>query len=447
MYSHLPKVLHSVCGRSVLERVLRATLGLKPAKIVVVIGHGGELVSAELERVSKIAKVKFEIVVQDRQGGTGHAVQTALPVLDPKISQVLIIPADTILLTTETLKQLSDKKFAQSVRFISVKHPEPTGFGRVLRSPAGAVSAIVEEKDASPEQRKIAEINSAIYLASYDFLKRALSALKPNNVQGELYLTDIVAIAEGECSGSVEAILIDDYTQVAGANTRFEMSTLEKQRRLEINRRHMDAGVSFENPDAAYIDEDVVIGKDCFIGAGTRLRGKTKLAESVVLEGDNLIVDSEIGSNTKIKIGCAIESSKIGEKCAIGPFAHLRPGTVVENDVKVGNFVETKKAHLHEGVRAGHLSYIGDAIVEANVNIGAGTITCNYDGVNKHQTVIEKGAFIGSNTSLVAPVKIGAGAVTGAGSAITKDVPAGALALERNKQTVIENWASKRRKK
>lgn len=413
MKSALPKVLHKLCGKTLIDRAVSVARELNPEKIVLVLGEGRELVEKEVSNVT--------ITYQEEQKGTGDAARVGLEACD---GNVLILPGDAPLIKSEILKKLDQ---TATVSLLSFNAKNPTGFGRIdgLK--------IVEEKDADLKQKKITEVNSSIYLTNTDFLKEAISSLSTKNSQGEYYLTDIVeyAASKGE---KVSIVNIGDSEELLGANTREELSRLEEIRRAEINSFHMKNGVSFEDPSAAYIDEGVEIGADSYIGSNTRLKGATKIGERVYFEGDSLVIDSTIAAGSKIKLGSRIENSTIGEKVSVGPFSQLRPGTVLDSEVKVGNFVEVKNSHLKKGVKAGHLSYLGDSELGEEVNVGAGTITCNYDGKNKHKTKIEEGVFIGSNTSLVAPLEIGKNALIGAGSVITKNVPENHLAIERSQQ-------------
>ncbi len=450
MKSRLPKVLHQVCGVTLIERILRVVVELNPVKIIVVVGHEEELLREELEQVSKELElpdrsIELKIVTQKKQNGTGHAVQTALPALNDN-SNVLIIPADVPLLTSQTLDRFSDdfNKQQATVSCLTCIHPAPYGYGRIIRDEKGVFRAIVEHKDCSENELLVSEINSSIYLVEISFLKQALKSLKANNAQGELYLTDIIAYAD-EHQFPTAAFIIDDYLEVSGANTRYELSLLEAHQRSLINKQHMLSGVTLEDSSQIYIDEDVVIGADTFIGAGTHLKGRTSIASDVEILGNSFIINTTIGSGAIIKPSCHITSATIAQNCSIGPFAHLRPGSKLHESVKIGNFCETKKVELHAGAKVNHLSYVGDAKVGKNTNIGAGTITCNYDGEKKHKTTISSDVFVGSNTSLVAPVTIGKGAVIGAGSTITKDVPDKALGIARAQQSNIDNWKNRKK--
>lgn len=449
MKSQLPKVLHRLCGQSLLERVLRTAAALEPARIVVVAGYQADLLKEEIEKLKLhpfLSDINVVITLQEQQNGTGHAAQIGLKKISAKADSVLILPGDSPLLREEDLRPLltAAKESAPSLCFLSCLHPSPSGFGRIKRDSDGAVLGIVEHKDCSAEELGINEINTSIYLADKAFLSDALQSLEANNAQGELYLTDIVARAVSDKQKLI-AVSTDQLEPVLGANTRAELSDLERFRREQINRAWMESGVSFEDPANAYIDEAVKIGPDTFIGAGTKLRGQTVVENNVHIEGNTLIVDSHVAEGSLIRFSCEIESSKIGARCEIGPFAHLRPGSFLWDKVKIGNFVETKKAELYHGVKVNHLSYIGDAEVGGGTNIGAGTITCNYDGSKKHKTKIDAGCFIGSNTALVAPVEVGQGAYVAAGSTITQNVPAGSLGVARGQQRNIDGWAERKK--
>ncbi|MDD2943235.1 MAG: bifunctional UDP-N-acetylglucosamine diphosphorylase/glucosamine-1-phosphate N-acetyltransferase GlmU [bacterium] len=455
MCSRRPKVLHSVCGRSMVERVARAVAGIStidpvntPARIVFVVGYCAEEVEAEISRLKSLEEfqgIELLTVLQSEQKGTGHAVQVAMPQLGKEARRVLILPGDVPLLCSKTLSLL----FASAPRPLSVmscEHPEPLGFGRILRNTSGEPYGIVEHRDASEAERQILEINSGIYLAEKEFLSQALSNLESNNAQGELYLTDIVSFAAREHL-PVEVVLAPSHIELSGANSIAELSELEEIQRKRIIENHMNAGVTFVSPNQVVVDEGVKIGADTLIGLNSRLLGDTVIGAGVLIEGDGLIVDSTVADGARLLLGCYIEASQIDSGCVIGPYAHLRPGTRLESGVKIGNFVETKKSLLRRGSKVNHLSYIGDAEVGEDANVGAGTITCNYDGLKKSRTIIGAKAFIGSNTSLVAPVEVGPGAIVGAGSVVTKNVPENALAVTRAEQRNISGWALQRKRK
>ncbi|MCC6221525.1 MAG: bifunctional UDP-N-acetylglucosamine diphosphorylase/glucosamine-1-phosphate N-acetyltransferase GlmU [Deltaproteobacteria bacterium] len=450
MKSKLPKVLHRLCGQTLIERVIRAASGLNPKRIVLVIGHSKELVLNELNSWRSrpdFKNIEFKTAIQDEQLGTGHAVQMAFPELDENISKLLIVPGDSPLIKTSTLEPLVTAACAASapdLLILTTKPTNPHGLGRIVRNKDGSIKKIVEELDCDSEEQKITEVNTSIYAGKTVFFKSMLDKLGSDNAQKEIYLTDIVEV--GLNNGSkVEGITTQFQHEVAGANSREELSMLEKIRRAEINRAHMLAGVSFQDPDAAYIDEGVKLGLDSYIGAGVSLKGTCEIGCGVSIDEHSTIINSSIGDNVHIKHASHIEAANIGNGCQIGPFARLRPDSVLEADVRIGNFVETKKVHIQRDAKVNHLTYLGDAEVGEEVNVGAGTITCNYDGFAKHKTTIANGAFIGSNASLVAPVNIGAGAIVGAGSVITEDVPANALAIERSTQKNIDEWAKQKR--
>jgi bifunctional UDP-N-acetylglucosamine pyrophosphorylase/glucosamine-1-phosphate N-acetyltransferase len=446
MQSQLPKVLHQVCGRTLIERTIRAAAGLEPQEILVVVGYGSEQVISEIERVQKelSGDILISHALQAEQNGTGHAAQIGYDGFQKQHNSILIISGDTPLLDTETLSMLTSASSSE-LCFMSAHYPYPKGFGRVLRSENGKILGIKEDKDCSEEELSIQEINVSLYLAEASFLQRALASLEDGNAQNEFYLTDIVAYAVEQGDG-IEGVCIDNAMPVLGANSRAELSNLEAYRRDQIIFELMDKGVAFEDVGTTFVEEDVTIGPDSYIGACSWLKGKTKIAENVCIQGNCYIVDSEIGSRSEIRFSSALEKVSIGCDCLIGPFARLRPDTTIDDEVKIGNFVETKKAHFAHGAKASHLSYIGDAKVGADANIGAGTITCNYDGKNKHLTEIGAGSFIGSNSALVAPVNIGEGSYVGAGSVITSNVPKESLGISRSRQKVIEGWAKRKNK-
>jgi bifunctional UDP-N-acetylglucosamine pyrophosphorylase / glucosamine-1-phosphate N-acetyltransferase len=401
-----------------------------------------------LQRERFLEGIQVTAVLQASQKGTGHAAQVGLSQISASAQAVLIVPGDVPLITERVLQPLVAISVEEQAQLLvlSCRHPNPAGFGRIMRGKDGRIDRIIEHKDCSSGQLEIAEINTSVYLCKPQFLRSALKSLRPDNAQAEYYLTDIVDYGV-RSELKIGVVVTDDYEATIGANSRYEMSILERKMREKINQRFMEDGVTFEDADTTYIDEGVKIGRDTYIGAGTKIKGKTEIASGVVVEGNCLIADSSIESGSAIKLFCHIEGAVVGRNCQVGPFARLRPGTVLHEQVKVGNFVETKKAELHAGTKANHLTYLGDAEVGAQTNVGAGTITCNYDGVNKFKTTIDGGCFIGSNTAFVAPVHVGAGAYVGAGSTITQDVPAGALAVARAQQRNIEGWAGRNDKK
>ncbi|MCL4140903.1 UNVERIFIED_CONTAM: hypothetical protein GTU68_037415 [Idotea baltica] len=400
-----------------------------------VIGSGTEAVQEEIDLVHKRLD-------QDQQLGTGHAAQLAMKHVDSS-SKVLIISGDTPLIGTDTLAAFIEEAGDTRLSVLSCLHPTPQGFGRMVRGENAQLQAIVEEKDCSDDQRKIREINTSFYFGESSLIEEALQSLRTDNAQGELYLTDIVsyAVDKGEV---VRAPITEEFEAVSGANTRWELSELERIRRLEINRGLMESGVDIEDPYAVYVDEDVEVGAECYLGAGTRLFGASKLGRAVRVEGDSIIANTTVGDGSLLRLGCYFNEAQVGKNCTIGPFVQLRPAAELSDDVKLGNFVEIKKAKLGTGSKANHLSYIGDATIGAGSNIGAGTIFCNYDGVNKHHSSLGDSVFIGSNSTLVSPINVADKAYVAAGSVITENVPSKALALGRSRQTNKEDWAVKR---
>ena len=447
MKSVKPKVLHTVCGLTLVERTVRAVNKAGINSSLVVVGYGKEEVESELSKVSAELKTEIKTAFQAEQNGTGHAAKIAVDSLVSNLSgdfdKVLILPGDMPLVSEEQIKEVISKSNSK-LTLVSTKLDDPFGYGRIIKDKNGVLQKIVEQKDANETEKKVNEVNASIYLVDLNFLKIALEKITPNNAQGEYYLTDIVEIAKSE-SIKTDAICVAPASSVMGANSQSQLRALEKIRREQIVDKFMSEGVEVEDSATAYIDEDAKIKSDTFIGASTWLKGKVEIEVGVTIQGNCRLKNCKIGKNSEIKFGTVVEDSSIESNCAIGPYARIRPGTEIGSDVKIGNFVETKKAKFLEGSKASHLSYIGDAEVGKNANLGAGTITCNYDGVNKHQTNIGSGVFIGSNSALVAPVSIGDGAYVGAGSVVTTDVPKDSLAVARGKQKNIEGWAQRKK--
>ncbi|WP_409277762.1 bifunctional UDP-N-acetylglucosamine diphosphorylase/glucosamine-1-phosphate N-acetyltransferase GlmU [Pseudomonas defluvii] len=431
MRSALPKVLHPVAGNSMLGHVIHSARQLQPQGMHVVIGHGAEVVR------ERLAADDLNFVLQDKQLGTGHAVAQALPHLTA--DTVLILYGDVPLIEVDTLKRLLAKVTAQQLGLLTVTLNDPTGYGRIVRDAQGQVAAIVEHKDANEAQRAIKEGNTGILAVPGARLAEWLGRLSNNNVQGEYYLTDVIAMAVAD--GLVVATeQPHDPMEVQGANDRRQLAELERHYQLREARRLMALGVTLRDPARFDVRGEVTVGRDVLIDINVVLEGRVEIEDDVVIGPNCVIKDSTLRKGVVIKANSHIEGAIMGEGSDAGPFARLRPGSVLEARAHVGNFVELKNAHLGEGAKAGHLTYLGDAEVGARTNIGAGTITCNYDGANKFKTVLGEDVFIGSNNSLVAPVDILSGATTAAGSTITQNVDTAQLAVGRARQRNIDGW-------
>jgi len=431
MRSALPKVLHPIAGNSMLGHVIHSARQLDPQRIHVVIGHGAEAVR------ERLAADDLNFVLQDKQLGTGHAVAQAVPFIES--DTVLILYGDVPLIEVETLQRLLKKVAPQQLGLLTVELDDPTGYGRIVRDADGKVTAIVEQKDANEAERAITEGNTGILALPFAQLGGWMSRLSNNNAQGEYYLTDVIAMAV--CDGLVVATeQPHDAMEVQGANDRKQLSELERHYQLRAGRRLMAQGVTLRDPARFDVRGEITVGRDVLIDINVILEGKVVIEDDVVIGPNCVIKDSTLRKGVVIKANSHIEGAILGEGSDAGPFARLRPGTVLEARAHVGNFVELKNAHLGEGAKAGHLTYLGDAEVGARTNIGAGTITCNYDGANKWKTVLGEDVFIGSNNSLVAPVDISSGATTAAGSTITQNVDNAQLAVARARQKNIDGW-------
>lgn len=431
MRSALPKVLHPVAGQSMLGHVIATARQLSPDRIHVVIGHGADEVR------QRLAADDLNFVVQAEQLGTGHAVAQALPALSAE--RVLILYGDVPLIEVATLERLLQKVGAQQIALLTVNLDDPTGYGRIVRDDQGVVQAIVEHKDASAEQKLITEGNTGILAVPGERLGDWLGRLSNSNAQGEYYLTDVIAmaVADGLVVSTEQPL---DAMEVQGANDRRQLAELERHYQLRAAHRLMAQGVTLRDPARFDLRGDVTVGRDVLIDINVILEGKVVIEDGVEIGPNCVIRDSTLRRGAVIKANSHLEGAELGEGADCGPFARLRPGAVLGAKAHVGNFVEVKNSQLGEGAKAGHLAYLGDADIGSRTNIGAGTITCNYDGANKFRTVLGEDVFIGSNSSLVAPVSLGDGATTGAGSVITADVPAGTLALGRARQALIEGW-------
>ena len=441
MKSAFPKVLHPICGQPMLSYPLAASrmAGFKELKVVT--GHGSEQVK------KTFTDADIEWVEQTDQLGTGHALMCASGALRGYSGALLLLCGDVPLLKAETIERLYEYHSGQgaAVTVLTAEMPNPTGYGRIIRD-GEQVLRIVEEKDADEHERQVTEINTGTYIFDAAFVLTALKGLNQNNAQKEYYLTDVIAAAVGQ-GLKTRALTVDDPTEAMGINDRCQLAEAEVLMRWKINADLMFGGISMTDPTTVYIDNGVEIGMDTVIHPNVHLRGSTKIGKNCIIETGVVVVDSIVADGVHLKAGSAIEEANIGPECKIGPMAHLRPGTVLTGHNKIGNYVETKKALLGEGSQASHLTYIGDAEVGKNVNFGCGTITCNYDGVNKYKTIVEDDVFVGSDTQFVAPVTIGRNSLIAAGSTITKDVPADALAMSRTPQKVIPGWATKKKTK
>ncbi|MBI2346023.1 MAG: bifunctional UDP-N-acetylglucosamine diphosphorylase/glucosamine-1-phosphate N-acetyltransferase GlmU [Deltaproteobacteria bacterium] len=442
MKSALTKVLHPVAGRPLITYPLAAAKVLRPDRIALVVGQGQR---AEIEPALNGTRVRW--VIQREQLGTGHAVLASYPALRGFSGPVLILAGDVPGLQSATLKDFVATCAASGAPggVLTVEMADPTGYGRIVRNGTPHISHIVEERDLPPSAVTIREVNTGILCCESAWLFRALKKIERQNTQQEYYLTDLAKVAAEEGHPLI-AIKTEDAAACQGVNSRAELAEVNRLMRRRIVEQWMDAGVGFVDPGQVYIDADVVIGEDTVIGPGVMLKGRTQIGARCRIDAGAVIMDSAVADDVVIKPYSVIEGSQIGVACQVGPFARLRPETRLEADVRIGNFVETKKSVLKKGAKANHLTYLGDATIGERTNVGCGTITCNYDGKKKHPTIIGEDVFIGSDTQFVAPVRIGKGAVTGAGSVITDDVPAGALAVARGRQVNVKNWAKKRKR-
>lgn len=427
MKSKLPKVLHKVAGKSMLAHVLANVSEVKTEKRVVIVGHEADLVLQTLPEGMNYVK-------QEEQLGTGHAVRIASELLANEEGSTLVIAGDTPLISGETLQALFDYHESQNATatILTAIAENPTGYGRIIRGNDGLVTKIVEQKDASDQEAAVKEINTGTYIFDNKALFSALSNLTTDNAQGEYYLTDVIEIFKND-QKTVAAHILPDFSESLGVNDRVALAEAEKIMRARINKAHMINGVTLIDPETTYIDSDITIGAETIIEGNVVIKGRTTIGQNVFITNGSRIENSEIHSDTEIR-SSVIESSRMSVGSNIGPYAHLRPGTVLSEDVHVGNFVEIKGSSLGKGTKAGHLTYIGDTTVGEKVNFGAGSITVNYDGKNKYRTEIDDYAFIGSGSRIIAPVHIGKNALTAAGSSITEDVPDESVAIARTRQ-------------
>lgn len=436
MKSKLYKVLHPVCGKPMVEHVIDHIGMLDVQKTVTVVGHGAELVKEMLGE-------KSEYVLQAEQLGTAHAVLQAKPILSELEGTTLVVCGDTPLIRPETMQALFEHHEKQQAKatILTAVAENPTGYGRILRDAQGQVSQIVEQKDATSEQQLVKEINTGTYCFDNQALFAALEQVNNDNAQGEYYLPDVIEILQKQ-GEIVSAYVTDNFDETLGVNDRFALSQAEEFMRARINERHMRNGVTIINSATTHISADAIIGSDSVILPGVIIEGKTMIGEDCHIGPNSHIVESTIGNGTKIHSSVVL-NSRVGDETSVGPFAHLRPDSSLGNHVKIGNFVEVKKSTLGDDTKVSHLSYIGDAEIGKNVNVGCGSITVNYDGKNKFKTIIEDDVFVGCNSNLVAPVKLGKGSFIAAGSTITKEVPEDALAVARARQENKLNYVSK----
>jgi len=441
MRSELAKVLHRAGGLPLVEHVVRACQPLKPAQLLVVVGHQAEEVSAV------ITSLGAQTVLQQPQRGTGHAMQVARRAIRKSAKLAIVVPGDAPLLRTETLAALLDahRRGEAAATILTAELNDPTDYGRVLRDSEGRVQAIVEEKSATPEQRAIREVNSSIYCFTLAKLWPCLAALRPENAHRELYLTDVIGLLRQQ-NERVLAYVAPDSQEILGCNTRAALADVDRIFRARKAAELMESGVTIYLPETVVIDPKVTAGPDTIVEPGVQLLGKTRIGARCKIQTGSILLDSRIDDDAVIAAYSVLDSSRVWPKAKVGPFSRLRPGSDIRLGAHVGGFVEIKKSVIGEGAKVPHLSYIGDATIGRDSNIGAGTITCNYDGFAKYPTTIGEGVFIGSDTALVAPVRVGSGAYVAAGSTITENVPADALAIARGRQANKPGWAAARRK-
>jgi bifunctional UDP-N-acetylglucosamine pyrophosphorylase/glucosamine-1-phosphate N-acetyltransferase len=442
MKSDLPKVLHSLGGKALFLHTIETAQRLGPERVAVVVGHGADAVRQAYNGNG------VTWAIQDKQLGTGHAVLCAQEAFNGFAGEIIILSGDVPLIQENTLRAMIERHRRRNAAatLLTAVLEDPKGYGRVLRDDQGNLTGIVEEKDASDVQRKIREVNAGVYVASAPFLFAALSGVKNNNQQGEYYLPDIVAVGLDR-GATIETATAEDAREMMGVNTREELAFMEKNLRQSINKKWLLAGVTFKDPETTYIDEGVTIGKDTVIGPNTQLRGKTVIGERCQIDGSAFLTDAEIGDEVHLRFSVVMTSCRVEHGAIIGPFAHLRPGTDLGPNVHIGNFVEAKEAKLGEGTKANHLTYLGDVTIGRDTNIGAGTITCNYDGFHKYKTNIGDRVQVGSDTTLVAPISLGDDVYVATASTVRHDIAAGALVYNPREERVREGWTEQKRRK
>lgn len=438
MKSARPKMLQTVGGRPMLAHLLDTALSLQPARVHVVVGSGSEAV------MNACASYDVNWVHQAERRGTGHAVMQAMPGV-PDDATVLVLLGDTPLIPAALLSGMV-QQFRGPLSLLTMELEDPTGYGRILRDPGGNIIGVIEHHDAAPEQHRIREVNTGIIMADAEKLRAWLNRIGCDNAKGEYYLPDVFSLARAE-NGEIEGVIAPDAADLQGANDRLQLAALERRYQARMVSGLMASGVQVMDPERVDIRGQVEAGNDVLIDINVVLEGALRLGDGVELGPAVVLKDCDLAAGTRVHAHSVLEGVTTTGACDIGPFARLRPGTVLSAGCKVGNFVETKNAQLGEGSKASHLSYLGDALIGSEVNIGAGTITCNYDGAHKHRTVIEDDVFVGSDTQLVAPVTVGYGATIGAGSTVTKDAPADSLTVSRSRQTTIRGWKRPRKEK
>ena len=441
MNSQIPKVLHPILKKPMLRYVLDAAWGVGPERVLLVVGRDSVIKDS-------VSDYSLETVIQKEQLGTGHAVSCCEDALRDFSGDILILSGDVPAVKVSTLRgfTVSHAKHGADVSFISALVDDPGGYGRVFRDAEGQVLRVVEDKDATDDERRVKEVNAGVYCVRSSFLWESLGGLDTENSQGEYYLPGIVNLCVTR-RRRLNALTLADPKEVSGVNSREQLGEAEKNIRRVINRRHMENGVTIADPETTYISDSVTIGRDTTVYPNTHIYGETRIGDGCRLGPSVYIEDSEIGNNVEVRFSSYLAGCEVEDGVVMGPFCHLRPEARIESGAKIGNFVEIKKSRIGTGSKVPHLSYVGDADIGEGVNIGAGTITCNYDGVDKHRTEVGDRAFIGSDTMLVAPVSVGEDATTAAGSTITKDVSPGALAIERAGQKEIAGWAERKKGK
>ncbi len=443
--SKLAKVLHSVAGRTLIEHAVRTAREVSEGNIIVIVGHQAEAVTGALKGLPQQG---LYFVRQEQQLGTGHALQCARRELETAGQHLLVYCGDTPLITAQTLRRFIDSHLGSgaAASVMTAEMEDPTGYGRILRGPDGGVASIVEQKSASPDERRIREINTAIYCFETRHLLAELDRIPRDGISGEYYLTDVIGLLT-HGGKKVHPCRMDDASEVIGINNRAELAEVDALLRGRKARALMLAGVTILRPETVMIDMDVEVGPDTVIEPGVTLAGKTRVGENCRIGSFSVITESELADDVTVKQFCVIAEARIANGASVGPFSHFRPGNEIGPGAKIGNFVEVKKTRIGRGSKAQHLTYLGDTVVGENVNVGAGTITCNYDGEKKHTTVIEDNVFIGSGTQMVAPVRVGKNAYVAAGSTITEEVPPDSLGIARSRQTNKLGWVTERKSK